>query len=422
MKYSVPSDIINLRQLEFYKRLKFELGDQIYLVGGAVRDMLLDKPVKDYDLLVTGLPLDDLETILSGYGKVDAVGKSFGILKFRPIGHLELEFDIAVPRIETKTGDGHTGFKVELGHVTLEQDLFRRDFTINAMALALDSLLIVDPYGGREDIEKGSIRVVNPNAFQEDPLRMLRAVQFGARFGFTIEEETRRLIFENIATINQISGERVLGELEKIVSKGKPSVGALLLMQTGLYTPIFGRTYPSFKFDSLALDTCETVAEFVFVMTYGGGGAEIPPTQLWKERLKGDIAGYKEIQALEVANDVGAWRNSGDSRYAFHRAFSLSTRIMDTDLIPNESKKNRSEFRTGYMPTGLKDLEINGEDLLAAGYEGFDIGIGLKGCLLGIYREEVRNEKAALMAFVAKLLPLTPNENPASNADSATNE
>src|SRR5690606_8675300 len=140
--------------------------------------------------------------------------------KFKPHGSVE-DIDIAIPRTERATGEGgHKGFEVSSDHnLPIEKDLERRDFTINAIAKDINGN-VIDPFGGQRDLKEKIIRVVNPQAFSDDPLRMLRAVQFAARFGFPIEPKTEQLIKANAHRIREIAAERILIELEKIVKKG----------------------------------------------------------------------------------------------------------------------------------------------------------------------------------------------------------
>ena len=214
------AQLMSLQDLPFKQEVE-QLGGKIYSVGGAVRDEFLGKESKDLDLLITGIPMEELEQILSKYGRVDAVGKSFGILKFKPEGATE-QIDIAIPRTEKPSGEGgHKGFEVTSDHtLPIEKELKRRDFTINAIAKDTEGN-IVDPYGGQEDLKNKIIRVVNPEAFSDDPLRMLRAVQFASRFGFTIEPETMKLIQDNASRIKEIPPERILTEFDKIVKNNK---------------------------------------------------------------------------------------------------------------------------------------------------------------------------------------------------------
>ncbi|MGB8656360.1 MAG: CCA tRNA nucleotidyltransferase [Candidatus Zixiibacteriota bacterium] len=213
---------------------------RIYEVGGAVRDKYISPilPDKDKDYLVTGIPLDDLCSLLGEFGKVDLVGKSFGVIKFLPSKRFDGDrvFDLAIPRKEYSTGPGHKDFKVEYDpNLRVEDDLSRRDFTINSMAEDLSTGELVDPFGGRKDIKRRLIRITNPDSFKEDPLRMLRGIQFAARFEFDIEENTLKSFEENVDLIATVSSERIQEELNKLLLKAKyPSAGFRLMQKTGL--------------------------------------------------------------------------------------------------------------------------------------------------------------------------------------------
>ncbi len=212
---------------------------RIYEVGGAVRDRFLkrDRDIKDRDYLVTGLPYDDLSRLLRRFGQVNMVGKSFGVIKFTPFHDDEpITFDISLPRKEYSTGQGHRDFHVAFDpNLPVEVDLKRRDFTINAMAVALDDNRLVDPLSGMADLENKLIRMVTENSFVEDPLRMLRAVQFAARFEFEIEEKTYAAMKEHAALLATISPERIQEELNKLLVKAaRPSIGFHLMQKTGL--------------------------------------------------------------------------------------------------------------------------------------------------------------------------------------------
>lgn len=214
---------------------------RIYEVGGCVRDRLLHRQVdsKDFDYLVCGIPLERLHKILKKYGYTDLVGKSFGVLKFTPYPKDDVvspTFDIALPRTERSTGPAHTDFDVVFdSSLSVEQDLIRRDFTINAMACDLSNKMIVDPYGGQKDLAAGIIRMVSERSFIEDPLRMLRAVQFSARFEFSLEPETYQAMVDNAALVETVSPERIAEELNKMLIRANcPSIGFRLMQKSGL--------------------------------------------------------------------------------------------------------------------------------------------------------------------------------------------
>jgi tRNA nucleotidyltransferase (CCA-adding enzyme) len=190
---------------------------EIYLVGGAVRDKLLGLPVKEQDWVVIGETPDSMEQ--QGFR---SVGKDFPVFL-----HPETHEEYALARTERKTAPGYKGFAVHASpDVSLEQDLIRRDLTINAMALTPQGQLI-DPYGGRVDLEQRIFRHISP-AFAEDPVRILRIARFAARYhhlGFTLAEETRDLMQSMVAVgeVDHLVPERVWAELFKALGEKSPS-------------------------------------------------------------------------------------------------------------------------------------------------------------------------------------------------------
>lgn len=189
-------------------RRKFPKAE-VYLVGGAVRDILLGRAeIKDYDFVVRGVPAKELTRFLGTLGRVDLVGRVFGVLKFIPKkmkAGLE-PFDLALPRTERSTGDGgYRDFVVRSDHrLPIEDDLARRDFTINALAFQIGTRELIDPFGGLEDLRKKTIRAVGKPAerFQEDYSRMLRGLRFAVQLGFTIEEKTWKALTRLMPRVN----------------------------------------------------------------------------------------------------------------------------------------------------------------------------------------------------------------------------
>jgi tRNA nucleotidyltransferase (CCA-adding enzyme) len=209
-------------------------GD-LYLVGGVVRDLLLggsaDPP--DIDYVVCGIEYDRLEELLEPFGATNLVGKSFGVIKFNtPEGST---VDISMPRTELSTGHGHREFDVRHDPgLPIERDLERRDFTINSMAYHLGEMRIIDPLGGRNDLGKKVLRVNRDTSFAEDPLRILRAVQFMARFNLTVDGATRALMEGQRELVGTVSPERIRDEMSKLMLSQKPSSGFILMHETGI--------------------------------------------------------------------------------------------------------------------------------------------------------------------------------------------
>ena len=203
-------------------------GGDVYFVGGLVRDKLMGGENKDVDIEVHGVTPEVLEQVLDSLGERTEMGASFGIYGLR---HYEL--DIAMPRMETATGRGHRDFAVFTDpFLGTEKAAQRRDFTINALMENVLTGEIVDHYGGREDLQKQIIRHVNDATFAEDPLRVLRAAQFAARFGFSVATETVALC--RTMDVSALANERVMGELAKALLKAsKPSVFFETLREMG---------------------------------------------------------------------------------------------------------------------------------------------------------------------------------------------
>ena len=194
-------------------------GGQLLIVGGSVRDLLFGESPSELDLEARGLDTDQITSILAPKFRAEEVGKSFGVLKIKG-----LPVEISLPRTEKKTGTGHKGFTVEIDpNLPFEQASERRDFTMNALGLDPLSGELLDPHKGRDGIQEGILRQVGP-AFAEDPLRVLRGMQFVARFNLQASEETINLC--RSVPIEQLPPERLFGEWKKLILKGKtPSRG-----------------------------------------------------------------------------------------------------------------------------------------------------------------------------------------------------
>ncbi|HEY0381899.1 MAG TPA: HD domain-containing protein [Candidatus Elarobacter sp.] len=215
----------------------------VYAVGGRVRDefrSLLDgaeRPPKDLDYVVTGISQADLLERLRAVGRIDVVGASFAVVKFR---HHAGEADIALPRRERSTGLGHKDFAIEAGpEVSLADDLRRRDFRMNMIARSLADDEVVDPYGGIADIRSGRIDIVDEATFEEDPLRLLRAAQFAARFGYTPSERTQTAMRAAATLVATVSAERVGEEIAKLLRARSPSTGLEILRATGVLAHVW---------------------------------------------------------------------------------------------------------------------------------------------------------------------------------------
>lgn len=241
----------------------------IYLVGGAVRDKLLGLPVQERDWVVVGATPEALTS--QGY---KTVGRDFPVFL-----HPETGEEYALARTERKTGAGHRGFECDSSTtVTLEDDLERRDFTINAIAEDDDGKLI-DPYGGRRDLEARILRHVSP-AFEEDPLRVVRAARFMAkfhRFDFRLADDTRTLMRRMVSRgdLDELTPERVFAELQKALVTDSPDVFFRQLQDFGAHDLL----WPEVTAEGIALLTrmatltADPVARFTALL------ADRPPEQ-----------------------------------------------------------------------------------------------------------------------------------------------
>jgi tRNA nucleotidyltransferase (CCA-adding enzyme) len=222
-------------------------GGRAVIVGGWVRDRLLGIVSKDVDVEVFGVEEGELARLLAAFGRVEPVGQSFPVYKVGTI-------DVALPRRESKSGRGHKGFIV-IGDptMTFEEAARRRDFTVNAIGLDPLTEEHLDPYGGQDDLRARRLRVVDPERFADDSLRVLRAVQFVARFDLDADAGTRQLLAA--IPLDDLPSERVWGEIEKLLlGAARPSRGLQFALEVG----VIARLFPELQ----ALDGCPQEPEW----------------------------------------------------------------------------------------------------------------------------------------------------------------
>ena len=210
-------------------------GIKPIIVGGYVRDWFLKKTNKDIDIELYGVhSLQIVQEILQEFGKVNNVGKSFGVCK---LNYYDLELDFSLPRKENKTAKGHKGFDIIVDtSLDFATAASRRDFTINAMGFDVIEKKLLDPFDGKADLEQKILKAVNTNSFSEDPLRVLRIMQFGARFELRVDcsllKLAQNMIQNNV--LNELPKERIFMEFEKLFLKSKKiSYGIVLLQKMG---------------------------------------------------------------------------------------------------------------------------------------------------------------------------------------------
>jgi tRNA nucleotidyltransferase (CCA-adding enzyme) len=212
-------------------------GGRALVVGGFVRDQLLGRAAKDLDLEVFGVPGDVLPQMLAAIGRVEPVGRAFPVFKLGPI-------DVALPRRESKAGRGHTAFHVEGDHtMSLDDAARRRDFTINAIAWDPLTGEYLDPFHGRDDLAARRLRVVDPRTFADDSLRVLRALQFAARFECALDDEAMAIC--RAIALDDLPAERLWGEFEKLLLVAeRPSIGFTLARALGVVEQILPEMVP----------------------------------------------------------------------------------------------------------------------------------------------------------------------------------
>ncbi len=224
-----------------------DAGGRAVIVGGWVRDRIMGRPCKDVDLEVYGVHADALRPLLLEFGSVNTVGESFTVYKVADV-------DVALPRRESKTGRGHKAFAITGDpDLSFEEAARRRDFTINAIAWDPLADEYIDPFDGRADIRARLLRAVDSRTFGEDSLRVLRAIQFAARFEFNLDPATHDLC--RTLPLDDLPAERIWGEVEKLLlHAARPSIGFALALDLG----VVDRLFPEIK----ALVGCEQEPEW----------------------------------------------------------------------------------------------------------------------------------------------------------------
>ena len=266
-------------EIENYVR---SLGLDAYLVGGAVRDELLGLDSKDADFLVPGVDTDGLRAALTAHGRVEDLvvadrlvgvrlhARDGRVRKLTPAG---IEF--APPRKEVSTGPGRHDFEIVADPtLSVEDDMRRRDFTVNAMARRLETGELVDPLGGRADLDARRLRAVSPQSFREDPLRLVRALRFVSQLGFEPDAALLGQMREEAPAVKLVSGERIggglaadgMGELSKLLLGAEPARALRLARDTGVLVELLPEFGPAIGFDQESRYHDLTVDEHTFAV------------------------------------------------------------------------------------------------------------------------------------------------------------
>jgi tRNA nucleotidyltransferase (CCA-adding enzyme) len=340
--------------------------EPVYLVGGAVRDLLLGRPRADVDLVVEG----DAAALAARLGGAEVEHERFGTVKVEVEGH---EIDIASARTETYPEPGALPVVEPAG--SIEEDLARRDFAINAIAIPLTGeFRLVDPYEGRADLERGLLRVLHDDSFVDDPTRAIRAARYSARFNFGLEPKTEELLRR--ADLTTVSADRRRVELERLAAEGTACRGFELLSEWGLIDLRENGTELMRAVDDLlgVPHWAEFVSRERALMTaaLGPPGAEEVLASMWAPRPgEGvEVAERRDPVELILARALGA------------------------------------SWLDHYLTSWRKvELEIDGDDLIAAGVEqGPAIGRGLRAARQKKLEGEISGRDEELAAALAAAL------------------
>jgi tRNA nucleotidyltransferase/poly(A) polymerase len=441
------------------------LGLDAYLVGGALRDELLGLPSKDADFLVTGVDVAGLRERLEPHGRVDdlvVAGRTVG-LRLRPRDRRIRELapagiELAPARRERSTGPGRHDFEIVVDPTaSVEDDLRRRDFTVNAIARRLDDGTIVDPFDGRGDLGRRLIKTVTPSSFAEDPLRTVRGLRFVSQLGFGLDPETERQMRDEAEAVRLVSGERIggglaadgMGELSRLLLGREPARALRLARDTGVLVAVVPEFGPAIGFDPRSADHEMTVDEHTFAVVqaaadagaplrvrlatllhdlgkpvpgdHAAAGAEIAgavmrrlryPTELTKRVV--DIVRRHEFRpgpgdALEARRLLARY---GDG-LALDLVDHWDADVRGRDLSPSVQAKLEwlRRFR-GVLdaerasPHRLADLAVDGDDLIELGFRpGPALGRTLGELLDAVVEEPDLNERDALLERARERLP-----------------
>jgi tRNA nucleotidyltransferase (CCA-adding enzyme) len=439
-----------LQEIEEYVR---SLGLDAYLVGGAVRDELLGLESKDADFLVPGVDTDALRAALEPHGRVDdlvVAGRLVGV-RLRPrdrrIGGLTpAGIEFAPPRAERSTGPGRHDFEIVADpSLSVEDDMRRRDFTVNAMARRLETGELVDPLGGKADLGARRLRTVSPQSFREDPLRLVRALRFISQLGLEPDDELLAQMREEAAGVRLVSGERIggglaadgMGELSKLLLGREPARALRIARDTG----VLGELIPEYR--ALAEPASDHI--FAVVQETANAGdplavrlaaffhdvgkpidadplgharvaAEIARATLGRLRYPTDLT--RRVVAIvrehpvrvedvpESPRDVRRFLAAHGDELAFdlvaHRVADL--RAKDRDATPVE-ELGAALRREQANPHRLSDLAVDGNDLIEIGFEpGPGLGQVLAQLLAVVVDEPELNTRDELLARAKELL------------------
>jgi tRNA nucleotidyltransferase (CCA-adding enzyme) len=429
--------------------------DELYEVGGSLRDELLGREPKDVDFLVRGHAVEDLLAICRRHGRAEELrvaGRLVGVRFWPPWGPRD-GIEVVPPRREEPilpgepdyTGNPHVDFRIEPDPaLPVRDDLERRDFTVNAMARDVRSEEWIDPFGGRADLEAGILRAVHPTAFRDDPLRILRGMARRSLDGLQPDAVTLALMTSAAPRIAELSAERVREELERVLAGADAGDALRLARDVGALAVAVPAWAPCIGFDQGSATQAYTLDEHILhVLEAGvreGASRELRLAALWHDAGKPHASGAREhaeagariargaLRRLTYDNDTVATvgglvlEHSYDedrepsahsarvflARVGRDRARGLLAlrrwdRIGRGVEIPAASVAARERFEALVeqewgQPVALSDLALRGDDLMAAGLpEGPAVGSALRRLLAAVVDDPALNEREALL-------------------------
>ncbi len=447
------------------RRYVRSLGLDAYVVGGAVRDELLGIPHADEDFLVPEVDHGGLRAALEPHGRVEDMevhGQLVGV-RFYPhdpaiTALVPAGIELTPPRIERSTGPGHHDFEIVAdGSASIEDDMRRRDFTVNAIAKRLETGDLVDPFGGVADLERRELRTVTVQSFGEDPLRILRGLRLVSQLSFTLAPETLEQMKTEAAGLRHVSGERIgggvavdgMGELSKLLLGTRPAAALRLARDTGALVEVIPELGPMIGYRVDAPRQQLTLDEHVFsaVQAAADAGASLavrlaallhdvakPATDATGDghATAGAAAAGRILRRLRYPNGIRDevvklvashdYRLDGEVNEMFARRFLAShglelarelVALKRADLAvktvePAERERlerlGRAIESERESPHRLADLAVNGDDLIAVGYrEGPLLGAVLARLLDEVVDDPRANEREALLERAREL-------------------
>jgi tRNA nucleotidyltransferase/poly(A) polymerase len=388
MSLTAPIDITILQTLK-----KYIPSVEVYLVGGAVRDYFMSRKSKDRDYVIINATIHQISEAISSIGIVKEVGKSFGIVKAVIDGE---EFDFAIPRTEVSTGTGHQDFLVVTGGVTLLEDLSRRDFTMNAIAYNIETETFIDPFDGVASIKGKYIKFCGTplNRYTEDPLRLLRLIQFAHRFDMTMHLSDKL----PLGLLSTVSKERVYEEYKKMFLKGTHVCKSHHIFKTvlgrNIHNELFGvnqyipgdiEVIPVSELSEDDVVNTYLVAMFLYNGTY---------TNMCVTNDNADHIGM-----ARRIHRITRGREQFDPIHFKNKVLVKSVRniFRRFEMLSDVAKVAAHIFNT---PTTIKELDITGDELISLGIVNQQIGILVREVSVKMYWETMENTNEAILEYI----------------------